>query len=263
MQKITRLLLTILIGLLPLISKSQASISDSSFTRSPVWIKRELRVGVPGDYAPFAMAKGDSLYGSDISMLRALAEAMQVRMILIKTSWPNLMRDMKDNKFDLAIGGISITPERLAIAPFSIPYHSGGKTFICLRKDSLRFLTPADANRTGVRLIVNKGGTNESVARAQFTLATLRVYPNNIGVFDEILAGRADVMLTDDTEADLKVRKIPQLCRSFKGIIANYDKAIWIQNDKVLLNFINSWLQKAIKAGQVDGWLNMATRSNR
>ena len=262
MQKYNRLLLTILIGLLPLISKSQASIGDSSFTRLPVWIKPELRVGVPGDYAPFAMAKGDSLVGSDILMLRALAAAMHVRMIFVKTSWPTLLRDMKENRFDLAIGGISITPERLAIAPFSILYHSGGKTFLCLRKDSLRFLTPVGVNRLGVRLIVNKGGTNESVARAQFSLATLLVYPNNTGVFDEILAGRADVMLTDDTEADLKVRQYPQLCRSLKGTIANYDKAIWIQNDKVLLNFINSWLRTAIKAGQVDGWLNRATRSN-
>ena len=262
MQKYSHLLLTLLIGLLPFVSKCQGSMGDTVFKKSSVWLEQELRVGVPGDYAPFAMAKGDSLFGSDISMVRALAAAMHVRVIFVKTSWPNLMRDMNDNKFDLAIGGISITPDRSAIAPFSIPYHSGGKTFLCLRKDSIRFLIPSDVNRTDVRLIVNKGGTNESVARAQFPLATLLVYPNNTGVFDEILAGRADVMLTDDTEADLKVRQIPQLCRSFKGTIANYDKAIWIQNDKFLLNYVNSWLQKAIKAGQVDGWLNVATRSN-
>ncbi len=261
MQKYSHFLLTILIGLFPLISKSQGSMGDTAFKKSSVWLKRELRVGVPGDYAPFAMAKGDSLYGSDISMLRALAAAMDVRMIFVKTSWPNLLRDMKENRFDLAIGGISITPERSAIAPFSIPYHSGGKTFICLRKDSIRFTTPTDVNRTGVGLIVNKGGTNESVALAQFPLATLFVYPNNTGVFDELVAGRADVMLTDDTEADLKVRQYPQLCRSFKGTIAKYDKAIWIKNDKALLNFINKWLQKAIKAGQVDGWLNAAIRA--
>jgi cyclohexadienyl dehydratase len=38
-------------------------------------------------------------------------------------------------------------------------------------------------NRPQVRLIVNRGGTNESVARALIPGATLGVYPEKIGVF--------------------------------------------------------------------------------
>ena len=251
MPTYARLLLITLLALVPYFVQSQGP--DSVFKWPPV-----LRVGVPGDYAPFALAKGDSLSGSDIYMVRALSEALHVHLIFIKTSWPNLMRDMKDHKFDLAVGGISITPERLAIAPFSIPYHTGGKTFICLRQDSLRFLSPATINKPGIRLIVNKGGTNESVARAQFPLATLIVYPNNTGVFSEIIAGRADVMLTDDTEADLKARQYPQICRSFSGTIACYHKAIWVQNDKALISFINNWLQNNLKAGYIGHWFCQA-----
>lgn len=217
-----------------------------------------LRIGVPGEYAPFAIARGDSLDGADIRLARALALAMGVKPVFVKTSWPNLTTDMRNNLFDMALGGISITPERAAVASFSTPYHAGGKTFLCRRIDSARFASAAAVNNPAVRLIENKGGTNESVARALFGSATLIVFPNNTGVFDEIIAGRADVMLTDDTEADLKAKQHPQLCRSYPGTFTKSDKALWVQTDKALLNFVNTWLQKALAAGMPQQWLKEA-----
>ncbi len=112
-----------------------------------------------------------------------------------------------------------------------------------------------------MRLIVNRGGTNESVARVLFPAATLQVFPNNTGVFDEIIAGHADVMLTDDTEADLKAAQNPQLCRSYAGTITKSDKALWIQKDTALVSFVNNWLRKAIASGMTGTWLRQATNT--
>jgi len=221
-----------------------------------------LRLGVPGDYAPFALRQGDSLYGADIKMGRSLASAMGVRPVFVKTSWATLAADMQKDAFDIALGGISITPERAALATFSIPYHSGGKTFLCRHADSARFSDVAGVNQPAVRLIVNRGGTNEAVAKSLLPAATLIVYPDNIGVFNEIIAGRADVMLTDDTEADLKAKQYPQLCRSYAGTITKSDKALWIQTDTVLVSFVNKWLQKQLAAGLPQLWLKEAMGAN-
>lgn len=236
-------------------------LSDSTSRLARIVKSGVLRLGVPGDYAPFAIVQGDSLYGADIRLGRALASDMGVRPVFVKISWPNLATDMRNDAFDIALGGISITPERAALASFSIPYHTGGKTFLCRREDSTRFLNAAAVNKPGVRLIVNRGGTNETVARALFTSATLQVYPNNTGVFDELIAGRADVMLTDDTEADLKVEQYPQLCRSYAGTITKSDKALWIQTDTALVGFVNNWLRKALASGMPQQWLKEAMLS--
>jgi cyclohexadienyl dehydratase len=242
---------------------AQAPAQHDSTSRYQYILKtRVLRIGVPGDYAPFAITKDDSLTGADIKLGRAIASAMGVKAVFIKTSWPKLTTDMKNDAFDIALGGISITPERAALASFSIPYHSGGKTFLCRREDSVRFSTAAAVNKPGVSLIVNRGGTNESVARALFPLATLQVYPDNIGVFNEIISGHADVMLTDDTEADLKILQYPQLCRSFPGTINKSDKALWIQKDAELVRFVNNWLQKELAAGLPQQWLKEAMLPN-
>jgi len=217
-----------------------------------------LRLGVPGDYAPFAITSGDSLAGADIRLGRALAAALGVKAVFVKTSWANLASDMRNDAFDIALGGISITQERAALASFSVPYHSGGKTFLCRRADSARFSNAAAVNTSEVRLIENKGGTNESVARALFPAAALRIFPDNIGIFNEIIAGRADVMITDDTEADLKALQYPQLCRSFAGTLTKSDKALWIHMDTALVAFVNNWLQKQLAAGMPQRWLKEA-----
>ncbi|HAL81929.1 MAG TPA: hypothetical protein DCO83_06590 [Mucilaginibacter sp.] len=233
-------------------------LNDSTSRLERIQKNGVLRIGVPGDYAPFAITRGDSLYGADIRLGRSLATDMGVRPVFIKTSWANLAMDMRNDAFDIALGGISITPERAALASFSIAYHSGGKTFLCRRADSARFPNTEAVNKPGVRLIENRGGTNESVARSLFTAAALQVYPDNIGVFNEIIAGRADVMLTDDTEADLKTRQYPQLCRSYRGTITKSDKALWIQTDPALLAFVNKWLQKELASGIPRQWLKEA-----
>jgi len=222
-----------------------------------------LRIGVPGDYAPFAISKSDSLSGADIKLGRLLASAMGVRPVFVKTSWAGLATDMKNDAFDVALGGISITPERAALASFSVSYHSGGKTFLCRRTDSARFSTATAVNQPRVRLIENKGGTNESVARSLFPKAALLVYPDNIGIFKELIAGHADVMVTDDTEADLKALQYPQLCRSFAGTITKSDKALWIHPDAALVDFINTWLQKELAAGLPQQWLKEAMVAGR
>jgi len=236
----------------------QHTLNDSTSRLDQIQKSGVLRIGVPGDYAPFAIVKGDSLSGADIRLGHALASAMGVRPVFVKTSWANLATDMRNDAFDIALGGISITPERAALASFSISYHSGGKTFLCRRADSARFSTVEAVNKPGVRLIENKGGTNEAVARSLFPRAALRVYPDNIGIFNEIIAGRADVMVTDDTEADLKELQYPQLCRSFAGTITKSNKAIWIHTDAGLLRFINTWLQKEVAAGIPRQWLKKA-----
>ena len=238
---------------------AQAQLQQDTASRYHHVIKTGvLRIGAPGDYAPFAINKNGLLTGADITLGNALASAMGVKAEFVKTTWPNLAADMRNDAFDIALGGISITPERAVLASFSIPYHTGGKTFLCRREDSARFSTAEGVNKPGIRVIVNKGGTNESVALALFPTATIEVFPDNIGVFKELIAGHADVMLTDDTEADLKVMQYPQLCRSLAGTINKSDKAIWIHKDTELVNFINNWLQKQLAMGMPQQWLKEA-----
>jgi cyclohexadienyl dehydratase len=69
-------------------------------------------------------------------------------------------------------------------------------------------------------------------------------------VFEEIRAGRADVMFTDDTEVELQTRRYRDLCRLLPGTLTHADKAFLLQPDEGLLRAVDGWLVPVVARGE-------------
>jgi chorismate mutase-like protein len=222
-----------------------------------------LRVGTTGDYKPFSYRTGKNgeFIGIDIEMAGALAQELGVKLQIVPTSWPTLMKDFGEDQFDIALGGVSITPERQKKGLFSVAYLRDGKTPITRCENQARFQTLAQINQTGVRLIVNPGGTNERFAKARAPLAQLIVYPDNVTIFDQLVANAADLMMTDAIETRLQQRLHPQLCAVHPEQPFDVsEKAILLPQDTAFKAVIDKWLQQRISSGvlqkSVDRWLD-------
>ncbi len=215
-----------------------------------------LRVGLTGDYAPFSLEQPDgSLEGTDVILAERLADTLagtgleggEVRYI--RTTWRTLLPDLLAGKFDVALGGISVTPDRLAAAAFTPPYHQGGKTFIARCADGERYATLALADQAAVRVLVNPGGTNERFVRAQFHQAQVKVVADNRAVFAALLASDGDLMVTDDVEVALQTRRHPALCRATNLLFEPSTKAVMMGRDPALEAMVNEWMERELRAG--------------
>jgi cyclohexadienyl dehydratase len=211
-----------------------------------VLASKVLRIGTPADYAPFSVESDGVLHGADIALASAFAASLGVAPRFVRSSWPTLLADYARDAFDIALGGISITPERARAARFSVPYQSGGKVPLARCSERRRFVSLDAIDRRTVRVIVNPGGTNEAFVRQRLRAASIRVFPDNRAIFQELVAGRADVMITDDIEADLQHGLHPELCRTARTPFTQAEKAWLVQADSELLARANAWLEQRV-----------------
>ncbi len=96
---------------------------------------------------------------------------------------------------------------------FSAPNLRYAKTPIARCENRDRFATIEAIDRPGVKVIVNPGGINERFDRANLNQAGLRVHADNTTIFDPIVDGTEDLMITDASEARYQQKLRPELLR--------------------------------------------------
>ena len=209
----TWLLIAVLffIGTAPLASCS--SNDDESSVRPTIErIERrgKILIGTTGDYRPLSFCEPETgeYWGFGIEMAREMAAELGVGIEFVKTSWPTLTADVlaEPQIFDLAIGGITITDARRETMLMSDGYLANGKTILCRKSDADRFQSLADLDKPEVRVMVNPGGLNEKFANENLSHATIIVYQKNEEIPTLVAEGKADVMITEITEAPYYVQ---------------------------------------------------------
>jgi len=245
-----------------LLSELTRALGALRLTAAPTWPTLQrvgvLRVGTTGDYAPFSEERRGELRGLDIDLAQALAKEWGLRVVFVRMTWPTLMAALGQRRFDLAASGISITAERQRLADFSTAYVFDGKTPIARREDAARFFSLEKIDQPGVRVIVNPGGTNERFAREHIKRATIVLHPENRTIFQEIVAGRADVMITDGIEVRLQTRRHPELAPTMTEPFTRAGKAILLPAGSELTVRVDAWLVPQVNRGQMTERLRQA-----
>jgi cyclohexadienyl dehydratase len=211
-----------------------------------------LRVGLTGDYAPYSLRGVDGKFaGADVTMAQNLAKSMGVALEIVPTAWRSLQSDLQADRFDIAMGGVSVTADRAAVGVFSVTVMRDGKRPIARCAEKERYNAVKAIDDPSVRVIVNPGGTNERFARSNLPNAHVEVFVDNRMIFEEIVSGRADVMVTDGAEVDYQARRHPGiLCpAAVAESFDHFDKAFWMTRDPALKSAVDIWLTKSLAAG--------------
>jgi cyclohexadienyl dehydratase len=220
-----------------------------------------LRVCTPGDYKPFSYAKPDgSFEGIDIDLIQSASKALGVEPVFVKSSWPTLMNDFIE-KCDIAVGGISVSTERAKKAGFSTAYMVNGKAPITKCENVKMFQTVADINKPTTTVVVNPGGSNERFVRANLPQAKVVVFQDNVTIFDEILKGNADVMISESIETLVQQKLRPGLCAVNPEQPLQYGEMAYMlpRGDASMKSWVDTWLHLSKASGEytklVDKWL--------
>jgi len=213
-----------------------------------------LRVCTPGDYKPFSLAKPDGSYeGIDVDLVGAMAKSLGVKVQFVKAPWAKLM-DTFVEQCDIAVGGISVTLDRQKRAFFTEPYMVNGKAPITKCANVAKFQTVAEIDKPGVTVIENPGGSNERFARANFKQAKIVIFDDNTKIFDEILQGKADVMISESVETKVQQKLHPGLCAVNPDKPLQYGEMAYLlpRGDAVFKAWVDQWFHLAKATGDYD-----------
>ena len=214
-------------------------------------------IGTTGDYRPLSFCEPETgkYWGFGIEIAQEIAKQLGVKVEFVKTSWPTLTADVlaEPQKFDFAIGGITITDTRRETMLMSDGYLANGKTILCRASESERYQSLADIDKPEVRVMVNPGGLNEKFAHENLTHATIIVHQKNEEIPTLIAEGVADVMITEITEAPYYVRTDTRLAAPLLNEPFTHGEigVLMQKGQEDLLDFVNGVIRRMKSNGSL------------
>jgi polar amino acid transport system substrate-binding protein len=154
------------------------------------------------------------LVGFDIDMANAIAKLWKVKAKFVFSSFGGLLPALGAKRCDVVISGIFITPDRVKQYP-AVPYMKTHRALIVKAGNPKAIKGPNDLSGKNVAVQSNTkyeeylktlNDQFKSSGKAQMNLQS---YPGDEDAVAQILLGRADAVLTQDTSAGSYKKKNP------------------------------------------------------
>lgn len=170
--------------------------SDSRLGR--ILASKELRVCIWPDYysITYRNPKTQQLSGIDIDLAHALGKDLGASVRFVESSFAKLIDDVTQDRCDVAMFAIGITPIRAQRLAFTQP-HLASDIYAITSKANRRIKAWDDIDKAGTVVAVAKGTLHEPVMKTKLTAAKLLVLDTPFAREQEVASGRADVFMTD------------------------------------------------------------------
>ncbi len=98
--------------------------------------KDQLVVATNAAFEPFEYTQGDSYYGIDMEIAKALADYLGKELVIQNMEFDAVCLSVGQQKCDVAMAGLTIKPDREEYVNFSVPYYSASQKLIVLSENT-------------------------------------------------------------------------------------------------------------------------------
>lgn len=155
--------------------------------------KKPLVVATDTAFVPFEFKEGDAYVGFDIDLWKEIAGELGREFKLQPMDFSGILPALQTKQVDVALAGITITPERKGSIDFSDGYYDSG----------FMLMVPEGSPITGIddlagKTVAMKTGTSANEwAKKNLPDTTLRLFPNIDNAYLELQSGRVDAAMHD------------------------------------------------------------------
>src|ERR1700724_1123871 len=239
-----------------LVTPAHAQASPDN-TLDRIRANKVMRIAVlPGELPYFNkdLATG-TWYGFAIEMANDIAKLLDVKLDYTESTYRNPILDLQSNKIDLGFA-LNPTPQRALVVDFTatvFPHPFGAM----LRK-GLEAKSWADISKPDVRIAVDVGSANETVARRFAPNATIKSLKSRDEVMLEMSSGRVDCVVNALVLGLTAIAKNPNL-GTYKilqtpAVTIASGMAVRREPDKRWRDFLSVWVDYNRGVGQMREW---------
>jgi len=233
-----------------------------------------LKVGM-STFVPWAMRdKEGNLIGFEIDVATKVAEDMGVKVEFVPTAWSGIIPALIAKKFDIIIGGMSITPQRNLTVNFTQPYAHSGQQMAANVALAGEFKTMEDFNKTDVTIACRRGATPCNAAQKLFPKAQLRRFDDDAQAFQEVANGNAHAMISSAPKPRFWSDAYPDkifLPFGGKNLTEGNEGFALRKGDPDALNYFSNWILTNTSSGWIkerhdywfkdqSGWKDMVAK---
>jgi len=231
--------------------------AGSDNTLDNIRVAKVLRIAVlPGELPYFNKDLANGTWsGMCIDMANDIAKLLDVKLEFTESTYGNSILDLQSNKIDLGFA-LNPTPQRALVVDFThlvFPHPFGAM----LRK-GLEAKTWADINKPEVKIAVDVGSANETVARRFAPNATITSLKTRDDVMLQMASGRVDCVVNALVLGLTAIAKNPSL-GSYKilqspSVAIPSAMAVRRESDKRWRDFLSVWVDYNRGIGQMREW---------
>lgn len=209
--------------------------------------KEALRIGTEASFKPFEFTnESNEVVGFDIDIAKEIAAKIGREVKIVNMDFSGLIGALQANQIDLAVAGMSITPERQQSIDFSDPYYDASQVIV-VQEATTSISTKDDL--VGKTIAVQMGTTGADAA-AKVEGAKLKQFQKVNEAFLELQNGRADAVVIDAPVAKEYLKNMTGL-KIASDPFTEEKYGIGIKKDNTkLLEDVNKALQEIVKSGK-------------
>jgi cyclohexadienyl dehydratase len=203
--------------------------------------------------------KTGQLEGIDVDLSKELAKELDATLEIVESNFGTFIADLQSNKCEIGMFGVGATLKRAQAVEFSKPYLITN-IYAVFRKDS-PIKKWSDIDKKGVRVAVALGAYIETFMKDYLKNATIVSVAAPNTREGELIAKRADVIMTDFPTAIKDVEQFDwskYMTPDEKLAVTPYAYVV-PQGDQIWLNYVNLFVDTI----KLDGRLLKFAKANK
>jgi polar amino acid transport system substrate-binding protein len=195
-------------------------------------------------FVPWAMKdKKGELIGFEIDIAKKLAEDMGVKVEFVPTKWSGIIPALITGKFDVLIGGMTITTQRNLKINFTRPYYYTEQGLMAHKQKAAGFKV-SDFNSPDVTIAARLGSTAAIATKQKFPKAKIRLFDDEPSAVQELRNGNVHAMVSAQPLPSSTAIEYPDTIMVYDEVMMYEAIGIGVRKgDADTINLINNWIE--------------------